>query len=83
MADEAELLHPPLAYSTGPGGPAIFGQLAGCPVYIADRSTRFNATLHSKRTPVHVEQRFLLFHIGRLLLAQADQLTQHLYIETG
>jgi hypothetical protein len=65
-----------------PAGPPL-GALVGCPVYIADRSARFNATLHAQRAPVHIEQRFLLFHIGRLLLAQADELTQHLYVESG
>src|SRR5271168_1015184 len=39
------------------------------------------ADSHPQRAPIHIQQRFLLFHIPSLLPAHANELAQHLHIE--
>jgi hypothetical protein len=40
------------------------------------------AALHPQRAAIDVEQGFLLLDLGRLLLADADELADHLHVET-
>ena len=39
--------------------------------------------LHPQRAAVDVEQGLLLLHVGGFLLADADELAQHLHVEAG
>ena len=39
--------------------------------------------LHSQRTTVDIQQRFLLFHVGGFLLPDPDDLLDHLHVEAS